>query len=136
MTRTIQQAALTAVVFAVFAAATHAQDLSQSAIWKFSIRSTTNGETFTGGFRLSNNTLFQKASAGDRNFSRVIGVNRPQGNRTQFRVKGMRLFKNGRYVRNCMGIATLRLNSYGKWSGTLTDARGRTWTIHCLRVKG
>ncbi len=74
-------------------AAAQSDDQFDGAVWRFVMKPKFKGESESkGGFRVLNNELFQKETPKDEEFTKKIGTNHPNGDRTVMKLKEFRYF--------------------------------------------
>lgn len=112
-------------------------DNFDGAIWYFKITPRTKGaQTLSGQFRVSDHILYQKELRSSEDFTKRVGVNHPNGNRTRVEITDLRAkMPNGEFRSRINGEVRMTFDKFGKWSGMFTDERGINWDFNCTRVK-
>ena len=121
----------------------HAQagDEFEGAVWQFGMTPKVRGdEALRGAFRVADHKIFQKSGRDDERFERHAGTNFPKGRTTRVEFNDMVAFKkegsprSGRRV-ELSGVATLKFDEFGEWSGRFVDGDGHRWDFKCSRIK-
>lgn len=121
-------------------AALQDDDQFDGAVWRFVMKPKFKGESESkGGFRVLNNELFQKETPKDEEFSKKIGTNHPNGDRTVMKLKEFRYFAisddpSPKTAKQISGRVLLKRERFGEWSGRFIDEHGRHWEFKCSRV--
>ena len=136
-----------AILFAMFATGTGTSEAVaqtghqfEGAVWRFTMAPKfPRAVKRQGAFRVADNKIFQKTKSDDKDFSKEIGVNKPDGNKTRIELKDFRTFEiasgGGLGAQNRIdGTALLKMNRFGEWSGRFIDGDGKHWEFQCSRV--
>lgn len=122
-------------------------------------------EPMRGLFRVNNYEVFQKEKPDDETFSLQVGKIEPKGNRTRIMFHDARAFERpsgsgpgskpgpgsrpgsrtdsgdgqlgagpGR-AKELKGVAALKMEKFGEWSGLFTDSEGNHWDFRCSRIQ-
>ena len=118
-----------------------AGDEFEGAVWQFGMTPKVRGdEALRGVFRVADHKIFQKSGRDDERFERPAGTNFPKGRTTRVEFKDMVAFKKeggprpGRRV-ELSGVATLKRDEFGEWSGRFVDGDGHRWDFKCSWIK-
>lgn len=90
-----------------------------------------------GGFRVSDDVLFQKDKPTDPEMRKQVGTNHPKDQKhTRMKFTDLRAAVVGkdRWVTGIKGSAMMKMDKPGTWSGSLIDGSGRHWEFECVRV--
>jgi uncharacterized glyoxalase superfamily protein PhnB len=113
-----------------------AEDRFEGAVWEFELKKTSPPtNVLTGRYRVSNHILFQKDNPGDKEYTKQVGRNNPNGNRTTFVVDDFRAFTRDKKQVRMKGTGKASLVEFGKWTGTFTDRRGVQWQLRLNRIE-
>ncbi|MBB3208879.1 hypothetical protein FHS27_004713 [Rhodopirellula rubra] len=120
-----------------FAPVATSQDNFDGAVWAFKMSKKQEPKKIIGGrFRVSNHVLFQKFDPSDAQFSKRVGKNHPNGQKTRFDVDDFRVFTEPKKrLILIKGTGRLSMDKIGEWSGIFTDGRGSNWTFKASRIK-
>ncbi len=125
-----------ALLLSTIAPAKAIADQFVGAVWSFEMTPQNRSlSTLKERYRIYHHEMFQRPTPYDAEFTRFVGDNYPIGNRTQFEVRGLRVFnERGQHVGTRNGVGRLSLVSFGQWSGSFVDDLGRTYDFSCTRV--
>lgn len=110
------------------------------AVWKFQLTPKPAGGDrvpLSGRYRIAENVLYQRRDDDDKEFSKKVGKNKPNGaTKTKVEFTDLRAVAKGGAAREGIkGTATLTKERHGEWSGTFVDGDGDRWEFHCSRYK-
>lgn len=115
-------------------------DQFEGAVWSFTMSPKfPRAEKRQGAFRVADDKIFQKLKPSDKEFSKEVGVNHPNGDKTQIELHDFRTFEitsDGGLgsQKRLSGKALLKMNKLGEWSGRFIDGDGKHWEFQCSRV--
>ncbi len=122
-------------------AGAQAGDEFEGAVWQFGMTPKVRGdEALRGAFRVADHKIFQRNGRDDERLERPAGTNFPKGRTTRIEFKDLAAFKKeggprpGRRI-ELSGVATLKRDEFGEWSGRFVDGDGHRWDFKCSRVK-
>lgn len=111
-------------------------DNIEGAVWQFEMtKKGRSPSTVKGQFRMSDHSVYQKENRSAARFDKKVGINKPNGKRTRTEFDNLRAFDADRRPSLHDGVATLKMDGLGEWSGTFTDSDGTNWAMKLSRVK-
>jgi hypothetical protein len=112
-------------------------DQFEGAIWQFELTQKKSPDTkLVGQYRIAKHVVYQKTKRDDKDFSKEVGKNHPEGKKTKMEVTEFRAFNESEKKRLLIeGTARLKLVKGGEWSGVFTDKDGINWDMKCTRIQ-
>ncbi|MGV3484672.1 MAG: hypothetical protein ACO1RT_09670 [Planctomycetaceae bacterium] len=109
----------------------------EGAVWTIELtpKRVRDGQKLRATYRISNHVLFQKVRPTHTEYTKEVGKNHPNGNRTRTHFRELAVFNKSRERTMTSGWATLQLDSRGEWSGQFIDSGGKHWDCRVRRVQ-